>query len=277
MPRKLSAEQISRFHEQGYLAPITVLTQGQMAEYRRRLEAFEAKHPDDRAKIRLKANLLCPWIDELVCDSGVLDVLEDLIGPNILSWSPGFKIKNPDGRTYAGWHQDSTYIGVAPRYTLCTLAFTAHTVQSGCVWVVPGSHRGGQLPHDEESLGDCILSRNYFTTAEVDESRAVPVELEPGEMSVHQGALLHGSRPNHSSERRISLIMDYVPTDARQTGGEPESAMLVRGVDAYENFGIDPHPAEEMCADARAAWQKAVGAQLSRIYEGSPTAPMVER
>ena len=277
MPRILSAEQISRFHEQGYLAPIPVLTRQRAAYYVGCLEAFEARYPHDRAKIGLKANLLCPWIDELVCHCGVLDVLEDLIGPNILSWSPGFKIKNPDGRSYAGWHQDSTYIGVAPRYTLCTLAFNAHTVDSGCVWVMPGSHREGQLPHDEEALGDCILSRNYFTTAPVDESGAVAVELEPGEMSVHQGTLLHGSRPNHSAERRISLIMDYVPTDARQTGGEPESAMLVRGIDTYQSFGVDPHPAEEMSPDARAAWEKAIGAQLSRIYEGSSTAAIVER
>ena len=277
MPRMLSAEQISRFDEEGYLVPIRVLTAQRMGYYVRRLEAFEARYPDERAKLGLKANLLCPWIDELVCYARVLDVLQDLMGPNILSWSPGFKIKSPDGRTYAGWHQDSTYIGVAPRYMLCTLAFTEHTVETGCVWVLPGSHRWGQLPHAEEALGDCILSRNYFTTSSVDESRAVAVELEPGEMSIHQGTLLHGSRPNHSTERRVSLIMDYVPTDARQTGGERESAMLVRGVDTYHRFGVDPHPAEEMSPDAHAAWHTAVGAQLSRIYEGSSTVAIVER
>lgn len=277
MPRVLSAEQIDRFEEEGYLAPVRVLTPQRMVDYARCLEAFEARYPDDRSKLGLKANLLCPWIDELVCHSRVLDALEDLLGPNLLSWSPGFKIKHPDARTYAGWHQDSTYIGVGPRYVLCTLAFTPHTVDNGCVWVLPGSHRWGQLPHAEAALGDCILSRNYFTTAAVDESRAVPVELGPGEMSLHHGALLHASRPNLSSERRVSLIMDYVPTDARQTGGERESAMLVRGVDAYRRFGVDPHPAEEMSPGARAAWQWAVGTQLGRIYAGSSTAAIVAR
>lgn len=277
MPNKKRRERIARFDEEGYLAPIRVLSEPEMARCVRYLEAFEANHPDDVSKLRLKANVLCPWVDELVRHPTILDLLEDLMGPNLLCWSPGFKIKNPDRRTYAGWHQDSTYIGVGPRYTLVTLAFTAHTPASGGLRVIPGSHKWGQLPHVDRELDDCILSRNYATMIAVDESRAVDVVLRPGEISVHDGMLLHASKPNEARFRRISLITDYVPTYAQQTGGPRESAMLVRGVDADRHFDEDPRPSREMSMEAISAWQASTDIQVERIYERSGTFPLVYR
>ena len=277
MPNILSEDQIERFEAEGYLAPIRVLSEPEMARYVRSLEAFEANYPADASKLRLKANLLCPWIDELTRHPIILDLLEDLLGPNLLCWSPGFKTKNPDGRTYAGWHQDSTYIGVEPRYTLATLAFTEHTPESGCVRMMPGSHKWGQLPHADHELGDCLLSRNYATTVDLDESQAVDIVLRPGEISIHDGMVLHCSGPNFANFRRISLISDYVPSHAQQTGGLRESAMLVRGVDEYRRFDEDPRPAREMSPATLAAWHAATDAQISRIFEGSDTTPHVYR
>ena len=71
---------------------------------------------------------------------------------------------------------------------------------------------------------------------DVDGSKAVDLELQPGEMSLHHVRLIHGSEPNPSARRRIGFAIRYLPTHVRQTVGARDFATLVRGVDTYRQF-----------------------------------------
>ena len=90
MPKALAQPQIEHFHKQGFLSPVPVLTADEVAYFRRCLEAFEAKFPDERLKLKSKSHLLCPWIEEIARHDGLLDIYQDLIGPNILCYSRAY-------------------------------------------------------------------------------------------------------------------------------------------------------------------------------------------
>src|SRR5207302_1815464 len=76
--------------------------------YRERFEALEARVADIK-KMKTKSHLLCPWVLEIAEDPHILDIFEDLVGPNLRCWSMAWRVKKADGQTFAGWHQDSAY------------------------------------------------------------------------------------------------------------------------------------------------------------------------
>src|SRR6185437_2390213 len=112
MPKILSQEQIAQFERDGFLPGIPVLSPDEVRYFRGRLEGFEARYPEHVKKLKSKSHLLCPWVVELAENKRLLDVFEDLLGPDILCWSMAWRVKKPDGKTFAGWHQDSVYLPV---------------------------------------------------------------------------------------------------------------------------------------------------------------------
>lgn len=102
----------------------------------------------------------------------------------------------------------------------------------------------------------------------VDASKAVRLDLEPGEMSLHHVRFVHGSPPNRSDDRRIGLAIRYIPTSVRQLQGE-DSATLVRGVDTFGSFEHEPVPVTDM-APAMVCLQTAIAERSARIlYRGT--------
>jgi non-haem Fe2+, alpha-ketoglutarate-dependent halogenase len=141
------------------------------------------------------------------------------------------------------WHQDSTYWGLSePDVVTAWVAFTPSTVESGCMRVIPGTHRLDQIPHRDTFAENNLLSRGQEIEVEVDEGNAIDVVLEAGEMSLHHVRLIHGSVPNRAGHPRIGYAIRYIPTHIRQITGVPDSATLVRGQDAYGHFVPEPAP-----------------------------------
>ena len=108
----MSAEVLRQFNEQGYYAPIRALTTGEAANLRKRLEDFEAGNSGLTGGLRNKPHLLLTWLDGLVRHPGVLDAVEQVIGPNILVWGSSFFIKEPRNASFVSWHQDFHLLGL---------------------------------------------------------------------------------------------------------------------------------------------------------------------
>ena len=87
------------------------------------------------------------------------------------------------------------------------MAAAPATLESGCMWVLPGSHKGDLLPHKDEYKPDNLLTRGQEIEVEVDESKTVAMPLQPGEISLHNVRLAHASGPNRSSDRRIGISL----------------------------------------------------------------------
>src|SRR5579864_3066411 len=224
---------VEAYRAQGYLYPVRVLAESEANAYRRRLEAFESSHggPLER-EYRQKTHLLFPWLDELVRNPDILGVVERVLGPDILVWQTAFFIKEAHDDAFVTWHQDSTYWGLSePEVVTAWVALSASTLQSGCVRVIPGTHRLDQVPHIETAATNNLLTRGQELAVEVCEADAVAMPLKPVEMSLHHIRTFHNSDPNRSNDRRIGFAIRYIPTHVRQLHVRDDTAMLVRGTD----------------------------------------------
>jgi non-heme Fe2+,alpha-ketoglutarate-dependent halogenase len=270
MVMQLTAAQVREFGERGFLAPIRVMDETDAASFRHRLEAYEARTGERlQSNLRHKVNLLFTWCDELIRHPAILDCVEDIIGPDILCWNVHLFAKDPDGRSFVSWHQDSTYWGLEPSDVVTAwVALSEASPESGYMEVMPGSHLTAQLPHVDTFAKDNLLSRGQEISVEVDESKAVGLALHPGEMSLHHIKLVHGSKPNRSANRRIGVAIRYMPTHVRQLRFR-DSAMLVRGRDLHGHFDPEPRPAEDMSDAALAAHRDAIGRVLSGLMAGT--------
>lgn len=272
MPKLLTQSQIDAFHRDGFVSPVRGISEERARYYRRCLEAFEATYPDDRIKLDQKAHLLCPWVDEMIRESRILDATEDLLGPDILCWGTSLRAKMPDGKTFAGWHQDTAYADVKPIVLIVALALSSSRSGDGCIRGIPGSHRGPLLPHKEAFGTHSLLTREQFIDAAVDEAAAVDFELDAGDVALFNNAIVHSSRPNLGQDRRILFLLEMIPTHAHQHSPR-ESAVLVRGRDGHGNFDADPRPRTEMGSDELAAWRRAVEIQASVLFRGAQRPP----
>jgi len=131
----------------------------------------------------------------------------ELIGPDVrLYWNQSV-YKQPETPREFPWHQDNGYTPVEPaQYYTCWLALTDATIENGCVWLLPGSHRQGPVPHEDSPLGK-VGYRGPDT--------GLPLPLKKGSMAVFSSLALHRSGPNLSSSTRKAFIMQYIPAHAR--------------------------------------------------------------
>ena len=270
MPKILTQQQIDTYWRDGCVFPIRVMSESDALEIRERLEAFEKKTGGPlKGDLRHKSHLLFSWLGDLVRQDRIVDAIEDLYGPNLLCWTTNFFIKEANNPAFVSWHQDSTYWGLnRPDVVTAWVAFTPSNKANGAMGFMPGTHTSDQIPHRDTFAKNNLLTRGQEVAVEVDESKAVAIELEPGEMSLHHVRLVHGSPPNPSNDRRIGFAIRYIPTSVSQIAGE-DSATLVRGIDEHHHFELEPRPATDM-DPAFVALHKQIAERNARIlYRGT--------
>ena len=197
-------------------------------------------------------------------------MVEDLYGPDLLCWTTNFFIKEKANPAFVSWHQDFDLLGVEPQPDVVTawVAFTLANARNGAMEVIPGSHKLDQIPHRDTFAKHNLLTRGQEIAVEVDQSKAVRLDLEPGEISLHHVRLVHGSPPNTSDDRRIEFAIRYIPTNLRQLFGD-DSASLVRGEDRYGHFQLEPGPKRDMDPDMLALHQAITERNAKILYRGT--------
>ncbi len=242
----LSAAQVEQYKRQGYLNAIPVLAGGEAARYAAEFDRLEQQVGKEKAQIELiDCHFDERFIWQLATHPTILDCIEDLIGPDILLLATHFFNKYGEGNlgdSFVAWHQDVTFWGLEPpRAVTAWYAVDDSDVENGCMQVIPGSHDLGLLEHGRARRKGNLLSINQEVTVSADQIRtATDLELRAGQMSIHDGTLIHGSLPNRSTRRRCGLTLRYVPTYVSQiednSHGKNWRALLVRGEDQYGHF-----------------------------------------
>ncbi len=241
MAGSLKQAEVAAYRTDGFLCPIRIAEETRAGHWRREMEEAESVH--GKLHYLPKAHLLMPLADELARHPRVLDAVESVLGPDILLWDSAFIVKEPGDGKKVSWHQDMTYWGLEPDDVVSVwLALSPATLESGCMLMMPGTHLGPLVRHNDNKAGDNILSRGQTIDAVIDEGKAAPVVLRPGELSLHHGKVWHGSSPNRSGDRRIAFNAQYIAPWVRQKVGDWDSAMLVRGSDAYGHFAAEAPP-----------------------------------
>jgi ectoine hydroxylase-related dioxygenase (phytanoyl-CoA dioxygenase family) len=255
MPKRLSEREVETYRRDGALFPVTVMSEAEAEDHRRRLEAAEAAH--GKMHYLTKPYLLFSSANEIARHPRLLDAVEDILGPDILLWNSAYVIKEARDQRYVSWHQDLTYWGLdSDALVTAWAALSPATPENGGMRVVPGSHRNGVYDHHDTHASDNILHRGQKVT-EVDEAAAVDIELVPGQASLHHGWVLHASGSNPTGDRRVGLTVQYLAPSARQTLSHRESATLVRGIDRYGHFQPEPEFSADFAPEAVAFQQDA--------------------
>lgn len=233
------------------------------------LEAAERDHPEAlHAEHRNNAHLVFPFLADLVADDRILAAVEPLIGPDISLWSTVLFIKEPNTSSFVSWHQDAQYMGLhGDRFVTAWLALTPSTTETGCVSVLPGSHRR-QAEHRDTFDEDNILTRGQ-TIVGVDDRSSVDLVLQPGQMSLHHPWLIHGSQPNRSDRRRVGIAMQsYLSAEVRPARGE-HHVVPIRGAAPTPPFVVAPRPTATCDPTANEARAAANAALSSVLYHGA--------
>jgi len=222
MPKHLTDAQISEYRECGFLSPVDVMSESEAAGILAELEEIELSCAQHLAgKNRNNPHLVFTCFDALAFNKIVLDVVEDLLGPDIALWGSVLFIKEPQSSQFVTWHQDATYMGMASNdFVTPWIALSPSNVDTGCMAMIPGSHLQNIKPHDDTYGEDNILTRGQVVR-DVDESSAVDLILKPGQMSLHHAQTVHGSKPNTSQQRRVGFaLQSFMPSNVRQTIGQ---------------------------------------------------------
>ncbi|MCV2868245.1 phytanoyl-CoA dioxygenase family protein [Defluviimonas sp. WL0002] len=274
---RLSKAAVDRYWEDGYLHPIKAISPAQAAEWRAELEAIERDWLDAGLPLplntykRVNANCVLPLAHRIGTHPAILDVVEDVLGPDLLIYGVEFFIKEPHTRHKVSMHQDLTYWGLGAIDGMVTmwLALSPATLASGCMEFVAGSHRNPILPHDDTFAEDNLLSRGQEIKVDVAPEDRVPIELMPGELSLHHGLTIHGSGPNTSDDRRIGAVVRYIRPEVAQEVGDKDYAMLARGADRMRNFILYSPPTQNFTPQSLALYEEIRSAQGAFLMKGT--------
>lgn len=270
MAKVLSPVAIEQYHRDGYIHPLRVISPDEAAQYRAKLEAFETRNGGPiGGNYRQKTHLLFTWANELVHHPVILDAVEDVFGPDILCWSSGFFNKEAATIDYVSWHQDATYWGLSSSDVLTAwVALTPSNTENGCMRVIPGTHKE-QVAHQDTFADHNLLTRGQEIAVEVDEAQAVDIVLEPGEISLHNVLIFHGSGPNPSADRRIGYAIRYIKPHVKQIVGSRDSATLVRGEYTQGHLELEPSPERDL-DPAMLAYHKEITERSAKVlYRGT--------
>ncbi|WP_170412227.1 phytanoyl-CoA dioxygenase family protein [Ruegeria arenilitoris] len=276
-PHALTVNQSKKYWEDGFLFPLTVFSPDEIAEIRAEFEQLETDWlsadlplPLNTYK-RVNAHLVIPLAARVAQDPQVLDVVEGVLGPDIMVWSAEFFVKEAHTEHTVGMHQDLTYwgMGETPDQVTAWIALSPATVESGCMDFVQGSHKNPILPHNDTYSDTNLLSRGQEVAVDVANEDKTHIELAPGQMSLHHGLTIHGSGPNRSGDRRIGLAIRYLNPNARQLVADRDYAMLVRGQDEQSNFVHVAPPSAAFSEQSLALYEQVRRDQSKALADGA--------
>ena len=270
MRKKLTDLQVSQFQETGFLSAFPVLSADQARHLRANLETFEAENDGVlTGSLRFKNHLLFKWLSDLIRSPKILDAVEDIIGHNIMVWSTDWWIKEANSPQFVSWHQDSQYWGLdTAKLVTVWVALSPSTIESGCMRILPGSHVGPDLAHEETYHDDNMLTRGQSISG-IDEDKAVNLEVQTGQAVLFAFRIAHASYPNQTDDRRIGLAIRYIPTDTQQQYSDQDSAALVRGVDNHQHFELEPEPRYDFDPVAVAFHKESEEIRRQILYHGT--------
>jgi hypothetical protein len=234
--RRLNAAEKAQFERDGYVKGLPVFAAEAVPALQRGFAELAARLPPGLHVSRVNNwHKASRWFHDLCRTPAILDVVEDLLGPDFFQWGGQFFVKYPGDGTAVPWHQDAQYWPLRPPRTV-TVWLAIHDADAGnaAMQVVRGSHREGTFFHRHNGAEHLVLNQEVDAAA-IDPARVVTLDLKAGEISLHDDGLLHGSGPNRSDRSRCGLTMRFCPTEVRC------DLSVWPGFEAYLARGVDHH------------------------------------
>jgi ectoine hydroxylase-related dioxygenase (phytanoyl-CoA dioxygenase family) len=232
----LSKQQIEFYNENGYLLVENAVSPAQLAQMRDIAYDFIEKsraasvsddvfdlddgHSAEAPRLtRIKLpHRQHPYFWEVAKSSGITEVLRQLLGPDVLLQTSKLNTKAPGGGAAVEWHQDwAFYPHTNDRILACGLMLEDVDLANGPLQVIPGSHKGPVLDHNNKDGVFCGAIDP--DDPEFHGDKAVTLTGKAGSMTVHHARTLHGSAPNRSDRARLILFYECLAADAWPLAG----------------------------------------------------------
>ena len=262
----LNGKQLKDYEDHGFVAPIDVLTLEEATKIKEEIEYIEKKWPNELIGLgRNNVHYISPIFDQVCHNSKILDVVESIIGKNILVGGTTLFIKDPDKKGFVSWHQDAKYIGFEPHnWVTAWLAITDANEENGCMRMWSGSHKEKIKEHKDTFNENNLLTRGQ-TVQNVPLEDTTPNVLKAGQLSLHHPMIVHGSGSNKSNTRRIGfVIQSYIGTNVDQVIGKVY-VQQARGKDNFKYHEHTKRPSELMSKEDINIRIKA-NKELSKIF-----------
>jgi ectoine hydroxylase len=226
MPSLLSAEELARYHADGFVIVRGMYDPEEVSLLRRAMEEDPevANHMIDRLDAKGAATRIALWnragdsvYGMAARGARMVDTMEAMLGGPVYHFQSKLTAKEP----YVGgaweWHQDYGYWYyngcLFPWLASCMVALDRSSRENGCLQLIRGSHLLGRIDHvpvpgEGQNVADPDRVRSILERQEL-----VPAELDPGDAVFFHGNTLHRSDQNNSAMRRWTLICCYNRTD----------------------------------------------------------------
>ena len=250
----LTQDQINQYESCGYVFPDYRLSEPTLEEIREKHKEIIQKFPAYRDNC---PDLLSydPSFLKYAQNPIILDMVAQLIGPNIALWNMSFFAKPAYNGKKTPWHQDGQYWPIRPLAT-CTvwIAIDDATEENGCMQFIPGSHKKKKLMKHRQKNDDNLTLQQELQLDQIDMSKSINVELSAGQISLHDVFLAHGSKVNLSNKPRRGMTLRLMPTtslydrkfatklfeERGDYNGALRKLFLLRGADINGNNQFSP-------------------------------------
>lgn len=232
--RTLTQAQVNSFWTHGFLSIGKILTDEEITQLRteydrefararagettvRNLSATNnngARSEEAAAKEVLQIMQMCErnlHFYRLLYHERILDIIEDLIGPNIqLFHDQGlYKPAHHGGEVY--WHQDNAYWRCSPPNLIsCWLTLDDVTAENGAMQFLPGTHFQAK-EHSRAQSSDTLLDLGD----QMGDAEPVVADLPAGGITIHHCQVLHHTAPNTTDRQRRALAIHYMTPGTR--------------------------------------------------------------
>jgi hypothetical protein len=252
-PKVLTREQIHFYNENGYLRPFDIFTPIETERNRAYFDYILAEmrcFKDGRGAYAINCyQTQCRGIYKFATDPRIVDLVSDIVGPNVICWASHFFCKLPHDPKAVAWHQDASYWKLTPARTVTVwLAIDDVDEENSAMQWIPKTHNIGH-----------VKWRKATTPAVLDQEIADPLQygqpvydcLKAGQVSLHADMIIHGSDPNRSSRRRCGLTLRYCPPEVKPLAAWGAGAILCKGQEPTGNWKLKPMPPGEDLEDPR--------------------------
>jgi len=224
----LSQDYVDSFNEHGFLANIKLLEKDVVEHLKKELaEIVDPNHPGNHLFHEFNSNesedpdrvlfhslghwRIMPGFHDVLWNPRFVVIASQLLGNrSVRFWHDQLFCKPPAKGGVVAWHQDYSYwIRTTPmQHLTCWTGLDDATIDNGCLYYVPGSHRWGLL--DKPSLAGDMDGLAKFLTEEqrAQFEQKVPIEMEAGYGTFHHPLMVHGSYTNSSERARRAFVLN---------------------------------------------------------------------
>jgi ectoine hydroxylase-related dioxygenase (phytanoyl-CoA dioxygenase family) len=214
----LTPQLLAEFDEQGFVVLQDFFSCGLIDSVReaidRHMDEIERSNPEEGGRHRPGHGMLVgdqlaerdPQLLQFCSNPELLDVIMQLAGPQVRLYCNQAIYKPPEDPRAMAWHQDNGYTPVKPdQYYTCWIPLVDATVENGCIWVMPSTHRNGIVPHVASPVGK---------SAYQGDEQGIPVPVKAGSLILFSSLLIHRSSANTSRHVRKAYVVQYIPANA---------------------------------------------------------------